>query len=61
LTVLILGENWAENQFYGSHPCENRLGELELEFFLKEKRKPRSSSQGLGGKMGRFMVRSFRV
>jgi hypothetical protein len=56
-----LGENWAENQLYGSHPCENRLGELELEFFLKEKRKPRSSSQGLGGKMGRFMVRSFRV
>jgi hypothetical protein len=25
-----LGENWAENQFQGSHPCENQLGKPKL-------------------------------
>jgi hypothetical protein len=35
LTILILGEN----RFWGSHPCENWLGELELDFFFKKKKK----------------------
>jgi len=25
-----LGENWAENQLQGSHPCENSLGKPKL-------------------------------
>ncbi len=33
-----MGENRAENWFQSFHPCENRLGELELEFFLKNKK-----------------------
>jgi len=33
---LILGERQGENQFEGSHPHENQLGELQLEVFHKK-------------------------